>query len=138
MAANPRAGQPAQPFDDRRPQVGGAVDRGVLGVAALDGGDAGGLHVVGGVEIGFGAGSFLARLIPEGRSGEVFGLYATTGRVISFLAPFMYTLFIGIGAWTTGMEATQYWGILGIVLVILAGFLVMLPVKEHHRHNAME
>lgn len=82
--------------------------------------------------------SFLARLVPERKAGEIFGLYATTGRVISFLAPFMYTLFIGIGAWTTGMEATQYWGILGIVLVILAGFLVMLPVKEHHRHNAME
>ncbi|SPD87245.1 protein of unknown function [Micropruina glycogenica] len=31
----------------------GATRRGVFGVAALDGGDAGGLHVVGGVEIGF-------------------------------------------------------------------------------------
>ncbi len=79
--------------------------------------------------------SFLARLVPEGKAGEVFGLYATSGRVISFLSPFMYTLFIGIGAWVTGAEGTQYWGIVGIVIVILAGFLVMLPVKEHHRHG---
>lgn len=81
--------------------------------------------------------SFLARLVPEGRAGEVFGLYATTGRVISFLSPLMYTAFIGIGAAVTGQEGTQYWGILGIVLVIIAGFLVMLPVKEPHHHNQL-
>lgn len=79
--------------------------------------------------------SFLARLVPEGKAGELFGLYATTGRVISFFAPLMYTVFIGIGAWATGKEGTQYWGILGIVLVLTAGFLVMLPVKEHHEHT---
>jgi UMF1 family MFS transporter len=33
--------------------------------------------------------TFLARLIPAGREGEVFGLYATTGRAVSFLAPTM-------------------------------------------------
>lgn len=81
--------------------------------------------------------SFLARLVPEGRAGEIFGLYATTGRVVSFLAPTMYGIFIGIGAWVTGSGGTQYWGILGIVLVILAGFLVMLPVKEHHQHTGL-
>ena len=30
--------------------------------------------------------TFLARLIPAGREGEVFGLYATTGRAATFLA----------------------------------------------------
>lgn len=74
--------------------------------------------------------SFLARIIPEGRSGEIFGLYATTGRVVSFLAPAMFGLAIGLGAWITGEANTQYWGILGIVLVLLAGLLVMIPVKE--------
>ena len=79
--------------------------------------------------------SFLARLIPEGKNGEIFGLYATTGRVVSFLSPALFALFIGIGAAVTGEENTQYWGILGIVLILAAGFAVMLPVKEHGEHR---
>ena len=31
--------------------------------------------------------AYLARLAPQGESGELFGLYATTGRAVSFLAP---------------------------------------------------
>ncbi|MET0480921.1 MAG: MFS transporter [Mycetocola sp.] len=65
--------------------------------------------------------SFLARLIPAGREGEVFGLYATTGRAVSFLAPTAFALFITIGG-------EQYWGILGIVLVIFIGLLLLIPV----------
>lgn len=78
--------------------------------------------------------SFLARLIPAGRSGEVFGLYATCGRVISFLSPAAFGLTILLGRQITGEENTQYWGILGIVLVLLAGLLVMIRVKEHDEH----
>lgn len=74
--------------------------------------------------------SFLARLIPEGRAGEVFGLYATTGRVVSFLSPAAFGLAIGLGAAVTGQANTQYWGILGIVLVLVAGLAVMIPVRE--------
>ncbi len=79
--------------------------------------------------------SFLARLIPEGKSGEIFGLYATTGRVVSFLSPLAFGGFIAVGALLTGAENTQYWGILGIVLILAAGFAVMLPVKEHTEHR---
>ncbi|WP_377642503.1 MFS transporter [Oryzobacter terrae] len=79
--------------------------------------------------------SFLARLIPEGKNGEIFGLYATTGRVVSFLSPALFGVFIAIGAAVTGQENTQYWGILGIVLILAAGFAVMLPVKEHGEHR---
>ena len=79
--------------------------------------------------------SFLARLIPEGKNGEIFGLYATTGRVVSFMAPAAFGIFIAIGAGITGQENTQYWGILGIVLILAAGFAVMLPVKEHTEHR---
>jgi UMF1 family MFS transporter len=79
--------------------------------------------------------SFLARLIPQGKSGEIFGLYATTGRVVSFLSPLAFGAFIALGALLTGQENTQYWGILGIVLILAAGFVVMLPVKEHGEHR---
>ena len=79
--------------------------------------------------------SFLARLIPEGMNGEIFGLYATTGRVVSFLSPVAFGAFIALGAAVTGEENTQYWGILGIVLILAAGFAVMVPVKEHTEHR---
>ncbi len=79
--------------------------------------------------------SFLARLVPEGKGGEIFGLYATTGRVVSFLSPLLFGLFIAVGAAVTGQENTQYWGILGIVVILAAGFAVMIPVKEHGEHR---
>lgn len=73
--------------------------------------------------------TFLARLIPAGHEGQVFGLYATTGRAVSFLAPAMFTLSLTIGGLVTGASA-QYWGILGIVTVLLVGLLLLLPVRS--------
>ncbi|WP_127794912.1 MFS transporter [Agromyces sp. LHK192] len=66
--------------------------------------------------------SFLARLIPAGREGEVFGLYATTGRAVSFLAPTAFALFVTIGG-------AAYFGILGIVLVLALGLALLIPVR---------
>jgi UMF1 family MFS transporter len=78
--------------------------------------------------------SFLSRRIPKGREGELFGLYATTGRAASFLAPAMFTLFIGIGAAVSPAGANvQYWGIVGIALVLLAGLLLLIPVRSRTR-----
>ncbi|MDR6176178.1 MFS-type transporter involved in bile tolerance (Atg22 family) [Nocardioides zeae] len=75
--------------------------------------------------------SLLARLIPEGREGQVFGLYATTGRAASFLAPTAWALALTIAAGVTGRSAddVQYAGILGILVVLLAGLLLLLPVR---------
>src|SRR5690606_31750854 len=36
--------------------------------------------------------TFLARVIPAGQEGQVFGLYATTGRAVSFLAPASFSI----------------------------------------------
>lgn len=66
--------------------------------------------------------AYLARLSPAGEEGEMFGLYATTGRAVSFLAPALFSLFIGI-------FGEQRFGIIGILVVLLAGLLVLLPVK---------
>lgn len=76
--------------------------------------------------------SFLSRIIPAGREGEVFGLYATTGRAVSFMAPAMYSLFLAIGEvlTPTGQDYT-YWGILGIMLILAAGLALTIPVKAH-------
>lgn len=72
--------------------------------------------------------SLLARLIPTGREGEIFGLYATTGRAVSFLAPLMFTAAITLGTQVEGQPA-QHWGILGIVAVLALGLVLLLPVK---------
>lgn len=37
--------------------------------------------------------SFLIRVAPVGHEGQMFGLYTTTGRVVSFLAPMLFSLF---------------------------------------------
>jgi UMF1 family MFS transporter len=66
--------------------------------------------------------SLLARVTPAGREGEIFGLYATTGRAASFLSPALWTLLIAVFGAT-------YWGILGIIAVIAVGLVLMLLVK---------
>jgi UMF1 family MFS transporter len=73
--------------------------------------------------------AYLARLAPHGKSGELFGLYTTTGRAVSFLAPALFTLCITVAAPLVAPGEAQRWGILGIMVVLLAGLLVLLPVK---------
>ncbi|UUL76998.1 MFS transporter [Pseudarthrobacter sp. Fe7] len=73
--------------------------------------------------------AYLARLAPHGESGELFGLYATTGRAVSFLAPALFTLCIAVATPLVAAGQAQRWGILGIMVVLLAGLLVLLPVK---------
>ncbi|MHC8609258.1 MFS transporter [Paenarthrobacter ureafaciens] len=77
--------------------------------------------------------AYLARLAPEGESGELFGLYATTGRAVSFLAPSLFTLCITIAAPFVEEGGAQRWGILGIMVVLLAGLLVILPVRPPNK-----
>jgi UMF1 family MFS transporter len=73
--------------------------------------------------------AYLARLAPHGESGELFGLYATTGRAVSFLAPSLFTLCIAVATPLVNPGEAQRWGILGIMAVLLAGLLALLPVK---------
>lgn len=70
--------------------------------------------------------SFLARVTPAGREGEIFGLYATTGRAASWMSSGAWTLLIVL----TGATA---FGIVGIVIVLAAGFFLLLPVKATAR-----
>ncbi|MCG2798190.1 MAG: MFS transporter [Cellulomonas sp.] len=64
----------------------------------------------------------LARLSDPGRETEMFGLYATTGRAATFLAPAAWSTAIAIGG-------AQYWGILGVVAVLAAGLALFVPVR---------
>jgi UMF1 family MFS transporter len=67
--------------------------------------------------------SFLSRIVPAARQGEMFGLYATTGKAATFLAPTAFAIFV------TAFGA-QIWGVLGIALILFIGLLLLLPVKS--------
>jgi UMF1 family MFS transporter len=66
--------------------------------------------------------TFLARLAPIGKEGQLFGLYATSGRAAAFIAPTLFGLF-------GYLFGTDRAGIVGILLVLAAGLLALLPVK---------
>jgi UMF1 family MFS transporter len=67
--------------------------------------------------------SFLARVAPTGREGEVFGLYATTGRAAGWMASTLWGLSIALSG-----NQTLY-GILAISFVLLLGGIMLLFVK---------
>lgn len=77
--------------------------------------------------------AFLARLAETGREGELFGLYATTGRAVSFLAPGLFTLAITLATPHVAAGGAQRYGILGIMVVLLLGFILLLPVRKPGR-----
>lgn len=66
--------------------------------------------------------SLLARLSPEGKESEIFGLYATTGRAASPLSGWFW-------AGSIAIFGATIWGTLGIVLLVAIGFVLMLFVK---------
>lgn len=67
--------------------------------------------------------TYLSRLTPKGQEGEIFGLYSTTGRATSFMAPALFTLFVTL-------LGAQIWGILGIMTVIGLGLALVFPLNK--------
>jgi UMF1 family MFS transporter len=66
--------------------------------------------------------ALMLRMSVEGKEGVAFGLYTTTGRAVSFLAPTMFSTFIYLfGADRAGMG--------GLCVVLIAGLLAMLAVR---------
>ncbi|WP_105567227.1 MFS transporter [Microbacterium halophytorum] len=70
--------------------------------------------------------SFLARVTPAGHEGEIFGLYATTGRVTSWMSSAAWTLLVVLFANTA-------YGVLGIVAILAIGLVLVLPIKAPAR-----
>lgn len=71
--------------------------------------------------------SFLARVTPAGYEGEIFGLYATTGRAAGWMASLLWGIFIALAA-----NQTLY-GILGIAIILAIGFALLWFVKPPAR-----
>ncbi|MGO1523222.1 MAG: MFS transporter [Nesterenkonia sp.] len=63
--------------------------------------------------------AFLGRLAPPARAGELFGLYATAGRGMSFLTPALIGVLIAV-------FGGQVMAIPGIIIVLAAGLWLLL------------
>lgn len=70
--------------------------------------------------------SMMARFTTAETEGELFGLYQTTGKAATFLAPAMFGLFVAV----FGADA---FGILGIVVVLIVGLALLIPVRAGAR-----
>jgi UMF1 family MFS transporter len=70
--------------------------------------------------------TLMLRMSTEGKEGVAFGLYTTTGRAVSFLAPWLFFTFIdAFGADRAGMA--------GLCLVLALGLAAMLAVRTPQR-----
>ena len=65
--------------------------------------------------------TMMSRLSADDKQGEAFGLYATTGRAVSFLAPAAWAIFVGL--------FSPIYGILGLMIILVIGLLMLLGVK---------
>jgi UMF1 family MFS transporter len=64
----------------------------------------------------------MLRMSAEGKEGVAFGLYTTTGRAVSFLAPWMFFTFIDV-------FGTNRAGLGGLCLVLAAGLVGIIAVR---------
>ncbi len=74
--------------------------------------------------------TYLTRITAPGREGQNFGLYAMTGRAVSFMAPLLFALTIWAGNALMDTE-TDRWGIIGIMIVLAFGLALLLRVPAH-------
>ena len=66
--------------------------------------------------------TLMLRMSADGKEGVAFGLYTTTGRAVSFLAPTLFSTFIDL-------FGTDRAGMGGLCVVLAAGLVAMLAVR---------
>ena len=70
--------------------------------------------------------TLLLRMSSQGKEGVAFGLYTMTGRAVSFVAPWLFSVFVDVfGAVRAGMG--------GLCLVMAVGLLGLLMVRAPRR-----
>ena len=75
--------------------------------------------------------TFVSRFTPNGREGEVFGLYQFTGRAVSFLSGTFWSLSIATAVAIGVSGNTTVYGIWGIVLILTVGLFLLLRVHPN-------
>lgn len=72
--------------------------------------------------------TLMMRMAAHGKEGVTFGLYTTAGRAATFLAPWLFSVFIDVfDSYRAGMG--------GLVLVLVLGLVLFLPVHAPHRRT---
>jgi UMF1 family MFS transporter len=66
--------------------------------------------------------TMMMRMSTEGKEGVAFGLYTTTGRAVSFLAPLLFFTFIDV-------FGTNRAGLGGLMTVLVMGLVAILGVR---------
>ena len=66
--------------------------------------------------------TLMLRMAADGKEGMAFGLYTTTGRAVSFLAPLLFSVFIDV-------FGTDRAGMGGLLVVVAVGLAAMLAVR---------
>jgi MFS transporter, UMF1 family len=75
--------------------------------------------------------TLLLRMSGDGKEGVAFGLYTMTGRAVTFIAPWLFSVFVDVfGAVRAGMG--------GLCLVMVVGLLGMLMVRAPRRSLVAE
>ncbi|MGH3554936.1 MAG: MFS transporter [Mycobacterium sp.] len=75
--------------------------------------------------------TLLLRMSRHGKEGVAFGLYTMTGRAVSFLAPWLFSVFVDV------FDAVRA-GMGGVCLVMGVGLVGMLMVRAPHRSLSAE
>jgi UMF1 family MFS transporter len=70
--------------------------------------------------------SLLVRLCPPHQVGKAFGLYALTGRAVSFVGPALF-------GWVTEVSRSQRAGLGAILVLLMVGTILLLRVREPAR-----
>jgi UMF1 family MFS transporter len=66
--------------------------------------------------------SLMAHLAPADLRGEMFGLYALSGRITAFIGP-------AVVGWVTFATGSQRWGMATIPVFLVVGFALMVPLR---------
>ena len=74
--------------------------------------------------------ALMLRMCAKGKEGVAFGLYTTTGRAASFLAPWMFFTFIDV-------FGTDRAGLGGLCAVLAAGLVAMIAVRVPPRRPGL-
>jgi UMF1 family MFS transporter len=68
--------------------------------------------------------SLMARVIPAGTEGEMFGLYALSGKATAFVGPWLVALI-------TAVTGSQRWGMASVLpFLVIGGVLLWLTVRD--------
>lgn len=73
--------------------------------------------------------SLMARIIPPGTEGEMFGLYALSGKITAFAGPWIVAL-------VTALTGSQRWGMASVLpFLIVGGLMLLFMVREPDREG---